>query len=835
MNTIRRKMMSSALVAIGLSAAWVCLPRDFRPLAQHQAAAQDGGNKATAAPLRDSQGRAVVVGEFDDEGDLTLLLKEPSEAEQRLRAHDVLQSLHDRAEQAEQRVADLAKIYRENSDKGDGAKKNRAQLETAVREAFDARQQAQRLEAEILRVRLQRADQRIAQREKTKDAIVARRIQQVLTAESVSLAQKSGAKSADKPKEPPAELSAPTVSSGTTEASTPELLDMGRGRGVSPVAAASMGSRGGRGGRVTGGFGQSPVAMQALLNLPKFQAKSREMQFVGVISQFDPDGKVLIRLHADSIFKVGQELVVSRLDFVHEDGTEQYYNFARILVVQADKTTAVGRLLEWNRESNNPLDALKAEQRLLKEVVPSTFDLTSDDSWLAKLQGEWRMEKLVSDERVRPPGDLKGNRHQLVVNEEWLNFIDTAELKVITRFRFSLEGEIFSLPEGGRTESLRKPINDPSNIRQFHVSSAAKQQNSQASHWYLAFEQNESNLKLAYRNVGAPITKLEPGPDITYMEFSRINPADSAALGRARAENSLEKKPERSPLPAPVIDLRTDTGLFNKFAKSGLKIKFANAPLTEVLAALAKEVEVEINVDNERIAAAKIETTTPVTIDSDENRLLLQNLDSILNPLGLDFKVYRNAIVVTTKEAASNAWKDRLNQLLEFDLQLLDHLGPLPEGEKAELRKLGLTEIDHQIEQIALIRKRIAAVAGDPLLVNGLYQQLTALLLDQFQYGPFLNFKGEFQRTAEKALSLANKKVFPPISRVLALDGKIGTSELKSGRALAVYFPEDRILITAMRELANLPSLGWLRVGKSRVNPADLADLKIAFPGLIIE
>lgn len=342
---------------------------------------------ATAEPARtklvDDRGRKIVLGAVDRDGDLDVLVPETSE---RVSAADLLDSLKARSAEAERTVAQLATEYRQalaqSGDNAPTATATKSRLSTAVAEAFERRQQAQRLEAEILRVKLQRVDARLLERERSKNGIVARRVEE--------LGNSSG----------PAE--APKQSTEPPAAPSSEV----------PGANAGENER-----------------------FPRYVPRGQGTRTVGVVSRV-ADRRIFLSPQEPHGIHVGDELEVSRPDFVHEDGTQQYYSFARLFVVEAHEDSAVACIVEIaatltdkkyvNEEITAgqmvgvAIEALEKRPEMLQPL-------------LVPLQGRWRCQRWVENGRVLPPGDLKGTRHALFIDGDRFTIVDLSAGRILGR------------------------------------------------------------------------------------------------------------------------------------------------------------------------------------------------------------------------------------------------------------------------------------------------------------------------------------------------------------------------------------------------------------------
>jgi hypothetical protein len=131
-------------------------------------------------PLVDVAGRGVVMGDFGGDGRLDVVVSETSE---KVKAADLLESLQALYHESERQTILAAAEYRQArqrlGDKDPKTRELRAGLVRLVVESFDRRQQAHRFEAEILRRRLRRVDERLSDREKLKTQIIQHRLEEL--------------------------------------------------------------------------------------------------------------------------------------------------------------------------------------------------------------------------------------------------------------------------------------------------------------------------------------------------------------------------------------------------------------------------------------------------------------------------------------------------------------------------------------------------------------------------------------------------------------------------------------------------------------------------------
>lgn len=97
---------------------------------------------------------------------------------------DALAVLKSQYEESERETARIAAEYRQARERGDTGDAKvagiKGRLQGKIQEAFDRRQEVQRMEAAILRHQLQRVDERLADRDRLKERITERRLQELL-------------------------------------------------------------------------------------------------------------------------------------------------------------------------------------------------------------------------------------------------------------------------------------------------------------------------------------------------------------------------------------------------------------------------------------------------------------------------------------------------------------------------------------------------------------------------------------------------------------------------------------------------------------------------------
>ncbi|MSR58326.1 MAG: hypothetical protein EXS05_11730 [Planctomycetaceae bacterium] len=140
---------------------------------------QSGASRSI--PLVDSAGNSIELVDADNGGELDAVVAETSA---RTPAKEVLAALKARADQADGETARAAAKLRQARERLRDDDPQivglKSSLKDLVREAFERRQQTQRLEAEILRHRLRQVDNRLLDRDKLKLQIIDRRLQELM-------------------------------------------------------------------------------------------------------------------------------------------------------------------------------------------------------------------------------------------------------------------------------------------------------------------------------------------------------------------------------------------------------------------------------------------------------------------------------------------------------------------------------------------------------------------------------------------------------------------------------------------------------------------------------
>lgn len=188
----------------------VTFPADHGDVAKvfTQEFAKDGGSPLDVTPLPGPYGitefrtmndpenltanttpNSKVVSNAKSESDSSPLFAEsPSTTARSNVADDELDSLRLKLQQLETSAhAGSAILGRSNTNRDEQTRAIREQ----VQQAFDLRQRLQRLEAQLLRTKLHRIDENLAAREKNREAIIDRRVQEIVSLDAETLTENS--------------------------------------------------------------------------------------------------------------------------------------------------------------------------------------------------------------------------------------------------------------------------------------------------------------------------------------------------------------------------------------------------------------------------------------------------------------------------------------------------------------------------------------------------------------------------------------------------------------------------------------------------------------------
>lgn len=137
------------------------------------------GPRDELPPLLSAAGHPLEL--VDNDGELIAI---DPETRSRTPAQELLASLKAQSDGAETQAAgaaaELRKARKRQGDDAPAIRELRDALQKSVGDAFEIRQRAQRLEAEVLRMRLQQVDQRLIDRHRLKQNIIDRRLQELI-------------------------------------------------------------------------------------------------------------------------------------------------------------------------------------------------------------------------------------------------------------------------------------------------------------------------------------------------------------------------------------------------------------------------------------------------------------------------------------------------------------------------------------------------------------------------------------------------------------------------------------------------------------------------------
>jgi len=327
----------------------------------------DPENFKTSSLLVDETGRQIEMGDFDSDGRLDVIVhptpgrrrtikyydnngrldRTVPESSKKMSAADLLAAFQELSQESERRTIQAGEEYREalrlGGEKGPRTIELRSTLAKLVTESFDRRQQAQRLEAEILRRRLRRVDERLTERERLKSQIIQHRLEELQNT-NVRWDAETGNQTKDHAKSKPLAEKKPPQS-----------------------------------------------------KIREFVARGTSSANVGIVSDVSDDG--WIELSPAKVFgiRAGDELEV----VIHEpvpDGMLSH-SFARVVVLEAQPETARARLVESTRTL---IDGKFGWQPVVKgNTVSRPIETAEDDKQPRGSEGVGTVRDLRAD-GIRP-------------------------------------------------------------------------------------------------------------------------------------------------------------------------------------------------------------------------------------------------------------------------------------------------------------------------------------------------------------------------------------------------------------------------------------------------
>jgi uncharacterized protein (TIGR03067 family) len=359
-------------------------------------------------PLVDTAGRGVVIGDFDNDGRLDLFVTGTSE---KLKAADLLKSLQEQCREAERQTIQAAASYRQTrqrlGDKDPNTRELEVKLARLVQESFDRRQQAHRLEAEILRRRLQRVDDRLSDRERLKSQIIQHRLEEL---------QNTNVRW-DAEADDQARLGKFRIHQARN--------DQARiGEHVSPAP-------------------RSPAHSAPDEAISEFVPRGSASVTVGVVANINDDEWIEISPKDISGIRVGDELEVIRPEVQFTGGFQPIQRFARVFVVKAEPEIAVARMVESMRVLR---DNKYGWDPILKGFSVSRPVATDEEEQavaaLEHFQGKWRCVGLNDNGRETPPDELRESQRTLFITGNRFRLADLSDGKVFKDRRLAIDSEL---------------------------------------------------------------------------------------------------------------------------------------------------------------------------------------------------------------------------------------------------------------------------------------------------------------------------------------------------------------------------------------------------------
>lgn len=359
----------------------------------------------------DAAGRMIELGDFDSEGRLDVIFHpaagEPPgtntnfgifghietvtpESAGKMNAADLLESYQARYRESEREATKAAAEYRIMRQRQGAIHSLTVSLQSIlarrVQESFELRQQAQRLEAEILRRRLHRVDQRLDDRERLKDQIIQHRLEEL---------QNSSVRWEAEPDDQARRREQPARS----RFESPARIDL-----ITP-----------------------------------FVGRGRWAVDVGVVSNVTDDGWIKLSPKETSGIRVGDELEVNRPDLMRNDGTRQRRRFAHVFVVKAEPEVAFARIVESTRVLlNNKYvwdPTLTGDSVARPDAVADKKALIKNKA-LVDLQGQWLCVSQNDENRETPSAVLEELRRTLFITGDRMRlvYLSDGDLSMARRF-----------------------------------------------------------------------------------------------------------------------------------------------------------------------------------------------------------------------------------------------------------------------------------------------------------------------------------------------------------------------------------------------------------------
>lgn len=289
----------------------------------------------------------------------------------------------------------------------------------------------------------------------------------------------------------------------------------------------------------------------------------------------------------------------------------------------------------------------------------------------------------------------------------------------------------------------------------------------------------------------------------------------------AEAAAAPARPGDAPPLPHPVLT-HDEERAFRRLSYP-TNVDFLDLPVEDAVTYLKDYHGVPTLYDRQAVEAANLRNDSPVTLKQN-NVPLHWVLTRLLNPLGLDYFVGGPGLVVTTRAATAAAVRSRLERVLKYEIQLVDHLCELTDAQKQKLQLAGRGDVERLFAALDESRSRIATVEKDDQKTRELIGEM-AQLARRVESGPFGD-GSVFRKTLESTLTTGQAARYDPIRAVLQAGGTVGTLEHGAEAILGVVLIQSAFSDGGLPRLKGLAEIGSLRLDGSKVTDAGLAHLR---------
>src|SRR5262249_47361467 len=140
-------------------------------------------------------------------------------------------------------------------------------------------------------------------------------------------------------------------------------------------------------------------------------------------------------------------------------------------------------------------------------------------------------------------------------------------------------------------------------------------------------------------------------------------------------------------------------------------------------------------IDAAALSKAKIRIDSPVTLKLDQVPFQ-RALNFLLESRGLDSYIEAREIVVTTSAETTDAVRSRLEKILQYEIQIINHLCLLTDAQKQKLQLAGRGDIRRQSDGIAERTEKLKLAGNDEKKVDEICREIEQLQ-GGIQSGPF--------------------------------------------------------------------------------------------------